>query len=60
MLLKNCGMLGQKSLLLLGNDVAMTDLFLFLILSLGKLSLALLLVDDEFVLPQALDLSLVF
>lgn len=53
-------MLGQKSLLLLFDDIALTDLFLFLKLLLDKLSLALLLVDDELVLPKALDLSLVF
>ena len=59
-LLENGSVLGQESLLLDIDDVALTTLFLLLILLLSKFSLTLLLVDGKLLLPQALDFSLVF
>mmetsp|Transcript_26545 Transcript_26545/g.35506 ORF Transcript_26545/g.35506 Transcript_26545/m.35506 type:complete len:209 (+) Transcript_26545:220-846(+) len=59
-LLEDGGVLGQKSLLLHFDDFALTLLFLRLELLVGELGLALSLVDHQLLLPQALDLPLVF
>ena len=60
MLLEDGGVLGQQPLLLLLDDLALTTLLLRLELRLGHLSRALCFVNDELLLPQALDLALVF
>ena len=60
MLLKDGGVLGQESCLLLLDDGSLAALFLLLKLLLGKLSLSLLLVDSELLLPESLDFALVF
>jgi len=52
-------MLGKETLLLHLDDIALATLLLSLELLLLKLCITLGLVDDEFLLPQALDLTLV-
>ena len=59
-LLQNGGMLGQQSLLLLLDDVALAGLLLRLKLLLCELGLPLLLVNRQLLLPESLDLALVF
>lgn len=58
-LLEDGGVLGQETLLLLLDDGALTNFFLLLELLLGLLESALLLVDSQLFLPQALDFALV-
>ena len=59
-LLQDGGVLGQEPLLLLLYDCALTSFLLSLKLLLGELSLALLLVNRQLLLPKSLDLALVF
>lgn len=59
-LLQNGGVLGQQSLLLLLDDVALAGLLLRLKLLLCELGLPLLLVNRQLLLPESLDLALVF
>jgi hypothetical protein len=59
-LLQNSSMLSQEPFLLGCDDVFLTFLLLSLKLLLSKLSLALLLVNSKFLLPEAFDLSLMF
>jgi len=51
MLLQDGSMLGQKSLFLLGDDIALTALFLSFELLLSCLSLTLLLINNKFLFP---------
>ena len=60
MLLQDSCMLRQESLSLLGDDFALTLLLHSLKFLLGFLGFALLLIDNKFLFPQALDLALVF
>ena len=60
MLLENGGVLGQQSLLFHCDNVGLTSLLLTLVLQLGRLGFSLGLVDGQLLLPETLDLSLVF
>lgn len=60
MLLQDRSVLGQKSLLLHRDDVSLAALLLRLKLLLCELGLTLLLVNSQLLLPESLDLPLVF
>lgn len=59
MLLEDGSMLGKKTLLLGLDDLALTHLLLSLEFLLFEFSITLSLIDDEFLLPQTLDLAFV-
>merc|ERR1712151_1403555 len=58
--LKDCSVFGKQSLLLLLDNIGLSDLLLSLSFLFCLFGLSLLLVDDKLILPQLLHLSLVF